>query len=637
MTFNEISTVGIASEPSTTEQPLAESARKGDLGVSDIIIVVAYIVITFAVGIWASRRGENNSLQGYFMAGRHAFWLPIGASLFVSNIGTAHFIGLAGTGAATGIAVANFEWLAAYVLLELGWLFLPIYLASKVYTMPEYLHKRYGGSRLRVTLSIISLAIYVLTKIAVDLYSGALFIKLAFNVNVYLAIVTVLIVTAVYTMLGGLKAVIYTDTLQTFVMIAGGIMVTVICYMKVGSWENFVSLYMASIPQSTVDILVTGNNTTCGVPGADSFHMLRDPATSDLPWTGIMTGMFCFGSYYFCCDQVIVQRALAAKNLQHAKIGCVFAGFLKIIPMYMMVMTGMTSRILFPDEVACADPKECKRICGNEQGCWNIAYPKLLLEVLPTGLRGIVIAAMLSALMSSLTSIFNSASTIFTLDIWKRIRTNCSEREMLIVGKLTVLVLVVISILWVPIVSSVGGQLWTYLNAVLSALGSPIFVIYFLGILFPRVNEKGAFWGLMIGLAVGATRLGLDFFYKVPLCGEEDTRPAIIAKINYLHVSPIVFFLSAAIAIVVSFLTDPPSPELLINTTWFTLHNDKEAAFTKGTGTIRDEEGRSQSNPLNQKTGTTAKFRKYDLRNCFLNASAIMLSLTIAFLVGYHA
>ncbi|XP_076810533.1 sodium/mannose cotransporter SLC5A10-like isoform X2 [Clavelina lepadiformis] len=408
-------------------------------------------------------------------------------------------------------------------------------------------------------------------------------------------------------------------------------------YMKVGSWENFVSLYMASIPQSTVDILVTGNNTTCGVPGADSFHMLRDPATSDLPWTGIMTGMFCFGSYYFCCDQVIVQRALAAKNLQHAKIGCVFAGFLKIIPMYMMVMTGMTSRILFPDEVACADPKECKRICGNEQGCWNIAYPKLLLEVLPTGLRGIVIAAMLSALMSSLTSIFNSASTIFTLDIWKRIRTNCSEREMLIVGKLTVLVLVVISILWVPIVSSVGGQLWTYLNAVLSALGSPIFVIYFLGILFPRVNEKGAFWGLMIGLAVGATRLGLDFFYKVPLCGEEDTRPAIIAKINYLHVSPIVFFLSAAIAIVVSFLTDPPSPELLINTTWFTLHNDKEAAFTKGTGTIRDEEGRSQSNPLNQKTGTTAKFRKYDLRNCFLNASAIMLSLTIAFLVGYHA
>uniref|UniRef100_H2YEU3 Uncharacterized protein n=1 Tax=Ciona savignyi TaxID=51511 RepID=H2YEU3_CIOSA len=463
--------------------------------VVDIVIVIIYIVATFAVGIWVNC--FRGTLESYFLAGKNIFWLPVGASIFASNIGSGHFIGLAGAGATGGIAIGSFEWIAPYNILMLGWMFLPIYLACGVFTMPEYLHRRFGGIRLRLTLSVISLALYVLTKIAVDLYAGALFIQQAFNINLYLAIVSLLVITAIYTILGGLKAVIYTDTMQTAIMLIGGILLMIMSFIEVGGYENLKTLYMQAIPQTTLDILAS-----------DAFHLFRDPINSDLPWPGMIFGIYFLGSWYWCTDQVIVQRAIAAKSLNHAKAGCLMAAVLKILPMYMIVMTGMISRVLFPNEVACAEPSECLRVCGNEQGCSNIAYPKLVLEILPSGLRGIMIAAMLSALMSSLTSIFNSTSTVFTIDVWKRIRKAATEKEMLIVGKLTVCVLVVVSILWIPVLlSSAGGQLYIYLQSIQSALGPPIFVLYLFGIAWPRVNEQGAFWGLISGFTVGVIRL----------------------------------------------------------------------------------------------------------------------------------
>ncbi|XP_076805295.1 sodium/mannose cotransporter SLC5A10-like [Clavelina lepadiformis] len=544
---------------------------KGNLGVVDIVVVALYILLTLAVGIWASRRGSKDSIKGYFLAGRHIVWIPVGASLFASNIGTGHFIGLAGTGAASGIAIGAFEWIAPFNILQLGWFFLPIYLACKVFTMPEYLHKRFGGMRLRVTLSVISLALYVLTKIAVDLFAGALFIQQAFNINLYLAIVTLLVVTAIYTVLGGLKAVIYTDAMQAVVMLVGGILLMILGFVRVGGYDNLKVLYMEAKPQTTKDILLAGNETTCGIPREDAFHLFRDPITSDLPWPGMLFGIYFLGSWYWCTDQVIVQRTLAAKSLHHAKAGCIMAGFLKIIPMYMIVMTGMISRVLFPNEVACTDQQKCERICGNSQGCSNIAYPKLVLEILPSGLRGIMVAAMLSALMSSLTSIFNSASTIFTIDIWKCIRKRATEKEMLIVGKLTVCVLVVISILWIPVLlSSAGGQLFIYLQSIQSALGPPIFVLYLFAVSWPRVNEQGAFWGLISGFTVGVIRLILDFTYEAPGCDEEETRPWIVHRVNYLHVSPIVFLISSFMTLLVSYLTKPLPEKQLANATWFT-------------------------------------------------------------------
>uniref|UniRef100_H2YET9 Uncharacterized protein n=1 Tax=Ciona savignyi TaxID=51511 RepID=H2YET9_CIOSA len=499
------------------------------------------------------------------------FWLPVGASIFASNIGSGHFIGLAGAGATGGIAIGSFEWIAPYNILMLGWMFLPIYLACGVFTMPEYLHRRFGGIRLRLTLSVISLALYVLTKIAVDLYAGALFIQQAFNINLYLAI----------------------------------------GFIEVGGYENLKTLYMQAIPQTTLDILASGNTTSCGIPREDAFHLFRDPINSDLPWPGMIFGIYFLGSWYWCTDQVIVQRAIAAKSLNHAKAGCLMAAVLKILPMYMIVMTGMISRVLFPNEVACAEPSECLRVCGNEQGCSNIAYPKLVLEILPSGLRGIMIAAMLSALMSSLTSIFNSTSTVFTIDVWKRIRKAATEKEMLIILKiiyvkfkattppkvyisftnasvaqlphykqvglsagmwLTVCVLVVVSILWIPVLlSSAGGQLYIYLQSIQSALGPPIFVLYLFGIAWPRVNEQGAFWGLISGFTVGVIRLVLDFTFGVPGCNQDETRPWIVSRVNYLHVSPIVFLISSVVTLVVSYCTKPLSRDQLKGTTWFTL------------------------------------------------------------------
>uniref|UniRef100_H2YDP8 Uncharacterized protein n=1 Tax=Ciona savignyi TaxID=51511 RepID=H2YDP8_CIOSA len=536
----------------------SDSVSTSKLSTVDIVIIAVYMVATVGLGIWASRRGAQGTVSEYFLAGKNMFWLPVGASVFVSNIGSVHFVGLAGSGAITGISVGAFEWVSAFHILGLGWILLPIYLKSQVYTMPQYLHVRYGGSRLRVMLTVLSLAMYVLTKIAVDLFAGALFIQQALSINLYVAIVSLLVITAVYTMLGGLKAVIYTDTLQTLILLIGGIMLMIISFAKVGGYENLKTLYMQAIPQTTLDILASGNTTSCGIPREDAFHLFRDPINSDLPWPGMIFGISILAFYYFGTDQVIVQRLLAAKSLNHGKAGCIMAASFKILPVYMFVMAGMISRALFPNEVACAEPSECLRVCGNEQGCSNIAYPKLVLEILPSGLRGIMIAAMLSALMSSLTSIFNSTSTVFTIDVWKRIRKAATEREMLIVGRITICVLVVISIAWVPVLlSSAGAQVFVYVNSVLSSLAPPIAMLYLFGVLCPRVNEQGAFWGFVVGVAVGVTRLVLDFVYPAPACDQVDTRPNIIAKVNYLYVAVVVFVVSSLVAVAVSFLGEP--------------------------------------------------------------------------------
>ncbi|XP_077970602.1 sodium/mannose cotransporter SLC5A10-like [Styela clava] len=650
------------------ETTTAANGTQGDnfkssvLSSVDIIVIVLYFIVTLAVGLWASRSSSRRSVKGYFLAGRSMSWLPVGASLFASNIGTGHFIGLAGTGAANGIAIGSFEWIAPYLILLLGWVFLPVYVSCGVYTMPEYLRKRYGGQRLRIAMSVISMMLYVLTKIAVDIYAGALFIQLALGINMYLAIVSLLVVASVYTILGGLKAVIYTDTMQTVVMLIGGVLVMAMSFAKIGGYNVLEERYMNAIPKTTIDSWGTSNSTTCGVPRADSFHIFRDAVDSDLPWPGMLSGIFLLGTWYWCTDQVIVQRALASNSIQHAKGGCVLAGFLKLIPMYIIVMTGMVSRVLFPDEVACVEPSECERVCQNPEGCSNIAYPKLVLEVLPTGLRGIMVAAMLSALMSSLTSIFSSTSTIFTLDIWTRIRKTATEKEQLIVGKITVVLLVAISILWIPILlTSAGGQLFIYLQGIQSALGPPIFAIYFYGILFPRINEKGAFWGLIVGFSGGIIRLILDFSHKAPPCGDDEYRPAILFKINYLYVSSIVFAASTIVIFTVSYLTAPPKEKELYGTTWKTIHkrmaesHGRKPSLEERVVVEPSENVEPESNEMVEKKEEDinndyraetdqSKPSEYHLSDLYedegyafwLNAIAISLIIITTFLMGYY-
>uniref|UniRef100_A0A8C5IJ25 Sodium/myo-inositol cotransporter 2 n=1 Tax=Junco hyemalis TaxID=40217 RepID=A0A8C5IJ25_JUNHY len=282
-----------------------------------------------------------------------------------------------------------------------------------------------------VTLPMLSPQCVTVTLLSlqVDMYAGALFIQQALHWDLYIAVAGLLAITAVYTVSGGLAAVIYTDALQTLIMLIGAVSLMVFSFIEVGGLEGLQAKYFGAIPS------IRQENSSCGLPRADAFHIFRDPVSSDLPWPGVLVGMTIPSLWYWCTDQVIVQRSLAAKNLSHAKGGSLMTSYLKILPLFMMVMPGMISRVLFPDLVACADPEICQKICGNPSGCSDIAYPKLVLELLPVGLRGLMMSVMIAALMSSLTSIFNSSSTIFTMDLWKHLRPRCSEWELMVVGR----------------------------------------------------------------------------------------------------------------------------------------------------------------------------------------------------------
>ncbi|XP_041346232.1 sodium/myo-inositol cotransporter 2 [Pyrgilauda ruficollis] len=472
-------------------------------------------------------------------------WWPVGASLFASNVGSGHFIGLAGSGAASGIAATAYEWNGMFCVLVLAWLFLPIYIASGVTTMPEYLQRRFGGKRIQIFLAILYLFIYIFTKISVDMYAGALFIQQALHWDLYIAVAGLLAITAVYTVSGGLAAVIYTDALQTLIMLVGAVSLMVFSFIEVGGLEGLQAKYFDAIPS------IRRENSSCGLPREDAFHIFRDPVTSKA--------------------RVIVQRSLAAKNLSHAKGGSLMTSYLKILPLFMMVMPGMISRVLFPDLVACADPEICQKICGNPSGCSDIAYPKLVLELLPVGLRGLMMSVMIAALMSSLTSIFNSSSTIFTMDLWKHFRPRCSEWELMIVGRVFVLLLTVVSILWIPLVQAgQGGQLFIYIQSISSYLQPPVAVVFILGCFWRRANEKGAFWGLLVGLLLGAVRLVLDFAFPEPRCGEPDGRPGVLKYMHYLYFSMVLGAITTLTVLLVSLATEPPAPEMISRLTWFT-------------------------------------------------------------------
>ncbi|XP_049735185.1 sodium/glucose cotransporter 4 isoform X1 [Elephas maximus indicus] len=540
-----------------------------DSGVSlhayDITVVVVYFVFVIIVGIWSSIRASRGTIGGYFLAGKSMSWWPIGASLMSSNVGSGLFIGLAGTGAAGGLAVGGFEWNATWLLLALGWIFVPVYIAAGVVTMPQYLKKRFGGQRIQVYMSVLSLILYIFTKISTDIFSGALFIQMALGWNLYLSTVILLVVTAVYTIAGGLTAVIYTDALQTVIMVGGALVLMFLGFQEVGWYPGLEQRYRQAIPNVTVP------NTTCHLPRPDAFHMLRDPVSGDIPWPGLIFGLTVLATWCWCTDQVIVQRSLSAKSLSHAKGGSVLGGYLKILPMFFIVMPGMISRALYPDEVGCVDPDICQRICGARVGCSNIAYPKLIMAVMPVGLRGLMIAVIMAALMSSLTSIFNSSSTLFAIDIWQRLRKKATEQELMVVGRAFVVFLVVISILWIPIIqSSNSGQLFDYIQSVTSYLAPPITSLFLLAIFCKRVTEPGAFWGLLFGLGVGLLRMILDFVYPAPACGEVDWRPAVLKDFHYLYFALLLCGLTAIVITTISLCTTPIPEEKLACLTWWT-------------------------------------------------------------------
>uniref|UniRef100_A0A8C6R060 Sodium/glucose cotransporter 4-like n=1 Tax=Nannospalax galili TaxID=1026970 RepID=A0A8C6R060_NANGA len=473
------------------------------LHVYDIVVVGIYFVFIIAVGIWSSICASRGTIGGYFLAGKLMSWWPTGASLMSRYVGSGLFIGAAG-----GLAVGGFEWNATFLLLALGWIFVPVYIAAGVVTMPQYLKK------IQVYMSVLSLILYIFTKISTDIFSGALFIQLALGWNLYLSTVILLVVTAVYTIAGGLTAMIYTDALQTVIMVGVALVLMFLGFQEVGWYPGLQQLYKQAIPNATVP------NTTCHLPRPDSFHMFHDPVNGDIPWPGLIFGLTVLATWCWSTDQVIVQRSLSAKSLSHAKGGSVLGGYLKILPVFFIVMPGMISRALFPDEVSCVDPDICQRVYGTRVGCSNIAYPKLVMALMPVGLRGLMIAVIMAALMSSLTSIFNSSSTLFAIDVWQ-------QQELMVVGRMFVVFLVVISILWIPIIqSSNSGQLFDYIQSVTRYL-APLITALFL-------------------LPVSAASLFLL---------TQQRRPAVLKDFHYLYFALLLCGLTAVVIVTVSLCT----------------------------------------------------------------------------------
>src|SRR5215475_11437559 len=506
----------------------------------DLVIIGIYFVLVFGIGFYFSRKERTS--EDYFLAGRNIGWFAIGASLFVSNISTEHFIGLAGSGATSGLAGGNFEWQASCILLLLGWVFVPFYLRSNVFTMPEFLERRFNRN-CATYLAGISIIAYIFTKISVHLYAAAIVLERVVGWNQWTAAIILVVATGIYTVAGGLAAVIYTDLVQTLILLAGAIALTLIGLDKVGGFEALRAL----------------------VP-SDYFHMMRPMSDPEFPWTGIFFGAPILGIWYWCTDQVIVQRVLSAKDEGHAKAGTIFAGFLKILPVFMLVLPGIIAFALFPEQVRKPD----------------FAYPTLVLNLLPTGLVGLVMAALLAAVMGAMSSVFNSASTLVTLDFYKKLRPNASENQLVNFGRIATGFMVVLGLLWVPFIHLISSQLYIYLQSVQAYISPPIAACFVLGILWPRLNGTGAITSLLAGFVLGATRFILELADRAGGGQLEATSVGWLIKMNFLHYAIFMFVVCSVVLVGVSLMTPAPDRKKLAGLTFATVDDKIETVAVGG-------------------------------------------------------
>ncbi|CAM2721410.1 unnamed protein product [Rotaria socialis] len=554
-----------------------ESQNKNRLTLIDLGVLILYFTLLMGVGFYSMLKHNRSTVKGYFLANQKMTWIFIGASLFATNIGAEHFIGLASSGAAKGFGVGAFEIAAIGIIQLLGWVFLPVFLASGASTLPEYMNRRFGGQRIRTYIACLYLLLYISTKISVNIYASSLFINYLLSWNIYLSIIFVLVLTALCTICGGLATVMYTDTIQAIIMVIGGLCVMILSYNKIGSLSNFYNLYLNATPTVPNDNLWHNSTIapTCDQPTIESFQMLKPISDPCMPWLGFFLGHTPNIIWYWCSDQMMVQRVLAARSISHARGGTLLAGYFKILPFFMIIIPGMISRALYPNIVACNQPSTCQAICNSKRSCTNIAYPTLIVHILPLGFKGMMVAVMLAALISGLTSIFNSASTIFTVDIYPNLcylrRNQIKNQELMIVGRLFVVFMTLISLLWIPIVVEMqGSEIYVYMQQVIGFFAPPIACVYLLAILWTRINELGAFCGLMVGFIFGLLRMILQFSKQPPLCGEEDTRLWLIRRIHFMYYSAFVFWITFFICVIVSLCTKPPTKEQLFRTTYWT-------------------------------------------------------------------
>lgn len=495
-------------------------------GTLDWLVIALYFSVLFGIAVWVMKQKQDTATE-YFLAGRHVGWFVIGASIFASNIGSEHIVGLAGTAAKSGMVMGHYE-LHSWCVLLLGWVFVPFYMRSMVFTMPEFLEKRYNPTA-RWFLSVISLIGYVLTKVSVTVYAGAVVFQTLMGIDFWTGALVIVILTGIYTIFGGLRAVVYTESLQAIVLLLGSITVTVLGLIKIGGWGNLVE-----------------------IAGAQHFNLFLPADHPEFPWTGMIFAPPIIGVWYWCTDQYIVQRTLAARDETQARRGTIFAAYLKLLPVFIFMIPGIIAYAL----------AKSGRLDLPEA---DQAFPALVKALLPAGLRGLVAGGLLAALMSSLAAVFNSCSTLFTMDIYIKLRPNASQKNLVFVGRIATGVIVVCGIMWIPLMKSISGELYHYLQSVQSYIAPPITAVFLLGLFWKRINGKGALVALIGGFLVGQLRLILEI-NKESLSGWLFT----FADVVYLHFAIYLFLGCVAVLILVSLLTAPPSYEKIKGLTYGT-------------------------------------------------------------------
>jgi SSS family solute:Na+ symporter len=556
------------------------------------MIIAVYFGIILGLVWWVMRKKPETSTD-YFLAGRHLGWFIVGASIFASNIGSEHLVGLAGTGATDGVAMAHYE-LHAWCLLVLGWVMVPFYMRSRVFTMPEFLERRYSPTA-RTVLSVISLVAYVLTKMAVGIYAGGVvFSVLLPEMNFmgmdsfWVGSILVVLITGLYTIAGGMRAVAYTEALQTIVLIIGSALVTVFGLQALGGWSALRSLVdpeMFNLWKPLVPAGLEGTWAPVKEAGKMAWYF-----NDNYPWLAMLFCAPIIGLWYWCTDQYIVQRALGAPNETQARRGSIAAAFFKLLPVFIFIIPGIIAIALAKSGMNATLQQQLigadgQVIRDNAQA----AFPLMVAHVLPVGIRGMVVAGLLAALMSSLAGAFNASSTLFTMDFYSRLRPNVSQKQLVWIGRVATGVMVLIGLAWIPVIQG-GRGLYDYLQGVQAYLAPPIFVVFFFGVFFKRLNAKGALAALITGFALGLIRLAIDTPVKL-IDGfryESGSFLWVMNNVFFQYYSIVILLVSALVMVVVSLMTAPPSYEKISGLTYGTLSEEhkKESRSSWSAGDV---------------------------------------------------
>ncbi|MDE5784002.1 MAG: sodium:solute symporter [Prevotella sp.] len=527
----------------------------------DWIVIGVFVAALVGIVLWVVSQKNNNSAD-YFLGGKDATWIAIGASIFASNIGSEHLIGLAGAGASSGMAMAHWE-IQGWMILILGWVFVPFYTRSMVYTMPEFLERRFNKQS-RTILSVISLISYVLTKVAVTVYAGGLVFQQVFGIDelwgidfFWIAAIGLVVITAIYTVFGGMKSVLYTSVLQTPILLLGSLIILVLGLKALGGWDEM----MAACSVTTVNEY--GDHMT---------NLMRDLRDPDFPWLGALVGSAVIGFWYWCTDQFIVQRVLSGKNEKEARRGTIFGAYLKLLPVFLFLIPGMIAFAMSSKGITL--PNGETFVLSTP----DAAFPTLVATILPAGVKGLVVCGILAALMSSLASLFNSSAMLFTIDFYKRLRPETPEKKLVTIGQIATVVIVILGILWIPIMRSVGDVLYAYLQDVQSVLAPGIAAAFLLGICWKRASAMGGMWGLLSGIIIGLTRLGAKIYYSNVADASDNWFKAIFYDFNWLYFCGVMLVVCCLVVIVVSLLTEAPNEKKIQGLVFGTSTPEQRAA-----------------------------------------------------------